>query len=391
MDAKSGHCVKTLHAGSFSNKQTFSIGKKDTLEPGSYRVRYRGGITLAFDMEITLPGKEKWVNPTDLAISAKSVYVLDRGIPATPAAKRKDGVMSEEIPSIGETYLHKFSHDGAPDAAFGDRGRAILFDKPAPDHQWSNLSVAADDGGLVYLSSGQHEVLVFSNTGERSGQTIGGVYEKDPKSERHTVWAGGAALGKDRLIYILAGWMIRVYDRTKNGYDGFRYTGCFTTSNHFGRSIASDRRGSIYLITHPVNVFQKIYDTGKTIKEGYLADGNDKMYAPMGLSAEGNLVWVADHGPGPGPFWDSGGGNEIILFWDNGEKLVLLERYGAGGKARNRLEFINPCATVQSPDHMELWVAEDGRPNADGPSGNARVRKFRITAASSEEVPLELK
>ncbi len=112
--------------------------------------------------------------------------------------------------------------------------------------------------------------------------------------------------------------------------------------------------GSIYLIAHPVNVFQKIHDTGKEIKEGYLASTDDKMYAPMGLLAGGSLVWIADHGPGPGPFWDSGGGNEIILFWDNGEKLVLLERYGTGGKARDRLEFINPCATVQSPDHMEF-------------------------------------
>ncbi|MBI4024471.1 MAG: hypothetical protein HY360_05785 [Verrucomicrobia bacterium] len=384
LDAKSGHCIKTLHAGSFSKEQTFSIGRNHDLGPGSYRIRYRGGITLAADMELTLPGKEKWSNPTGIALRGKGVYVLDGGIPSAPPARKEDESTAEEMPVTPATYLYKFSLDGKPDAAFGDRGRAALFDKPT-----GMTNLAVDDKGLIYLPSGGHEVLVWSETGERMPQAIGGI--EDAKSARHTTWTSGAALGPDRLIYILSGCMIRVYDRTKNGFDGFLYTGRFTHPNNFGQSIATDRSGSIYLIAHPVNVFQKIHDTGKEIKEGYVAGAEDKMYAPMGLSAGGSLVWIADHGPGPGPFWDSGGGNEIILFWDNGERLILLDRYGAGGKARDRLEFINPCATAQSPDHTELWVAEDGVKNADGPPGNARVRKFRITAAASEEIPLELK
>jgi hypothetical protein len=50
---------------------------------------------------------------------------------------------------------------------------------------------------------------------------------------------------------------------------------------------------------------------------------------------------------------------------------------------------MNPSSAVQTPDHLELWVVEDGLPNGDGPPGNARVRKFRITSAKSEEAPLE--
>ncbi|MBI4026182.1 MAG: hypothetical protein HY360_14440 [Verrucomicrobia bacterium] len=49
----------------------------------------------------------------------------------------------------------------------------------------------------------------------------------------------------------------------------------------------------------------------------------------------------------------------------------------------------NPSAAVQTPDHLELWVVEDGLPSGEGPPGNAWVRKFRITSAQSEEAPLE--
>ena len=111
----------------------------------------------------------------------------------------------------------------------------------------------------------------------------------------------------------------------------------------------------------------------------------------MGPCASAGLVWVAAHGPGPGPFWDSGGGGEVLLFCDDGSKITLIECFGTPGVAANRLEFLNPSAVVMTPDHQELWVVEDGLANADGPPGNARVRHFKIRAAHSEEAPLELR
>jgi len=114
------------------------------------------------------------------------------------------------------------------------------------------------------------------------------------------------------------------------------------------------------------------------------------MHFPCGPSAAGGLIWVVDHGPA-GPFWDSGGDNDLLLFWDSGDDLVFFGRYGGPGKAKDKLEFLNPSAVAQTPDHLELWVTEDGMPVLDGQHGNARVRKFKITAEKTEEVPLELK
>lgn len=41
-----------------------------------------------------------------------------------------------------------------------------------------------------------------------------------------------------------------------------------------------------------------------------------------------------------------------------------------------------------SPDHAELWVVEDGAINKEGPPGNARIRRFAITAERVEDAPL---
>ena len=89
-----------------------------------------------------------------------------------------------------------------------------------------------------------------------------------------------------------------------------------------------------------------------------------------------------------GPQWDIDGG-EVVLLWDDGEIIQLVQRFGLPGVAANNLQFMNPSAAVQPPDHLALWVVEDGLPNGEGPPGNARVRKFRITSSKSEEAPLE--
>ncbi len=379
----SGACVKTLHAGDFSKTRTFTM-TPDMLAPGSYRVRYREGLNLAFDTELLLPKKERWVNPMDIALTSKGVYVLDRGmVPGDIPAKSENAAAAVEQ---GATCVHKFTNDGKPDPSFGDRGRATISEKPCNSIL---VSVVADDSGNVYIPTLENDVLVLDPSGTPSSHRIGGA----DAGARNTQWAGALTLGPNRLIYIFSGGLcaMSVYDRAKNGFDGFSHGFKTTRGGTTCRSISSDRQGAIYVTTVTGHLLQKITDSGKELKETYTTKPEDKMYLPMGPSANGDLVWVADHGPGAGPFWDSGGGGEVLLFWDNGRELALVGRYGTPGKAKDKLEFINPCSTAQTPDHLGLWVVEDGLPNEDGPPGNARIRKFKITSTRTEEAPLEIK
>ncbi len=386
LDGKSGSCVKTLYAGTFASGQTFTLGKNPGLKAGSWRVRYRDGIGVATNLDITLQKKERWNNPKDIAICDKGVYVMDPGIPAKPPEKKEDGTMTDEVPGIGEFYVYKFSRDGKPDATFGDRGRATIFDKP-----YAIDSMAVDSEGLIYIPSGGHDSMVVGPSGEPMNQRIGG-YDGDPMGPKCTTWLDNVAIGPGKKIYLLtaaAYGTLRAYDRLKNAFDGVLYSMVITRVGALPRAVASDQQGSIYYLT-PDHAFQKVEDDGKALKETYSSSSAEKMYLPRGPSASGGLIWVVDHGPA-GPFWDSGGDNDLLLFWDTGGDIVFFDRFGGPGKAADKVEFLNPSAVAQSPDHLELWVTEDGLPNVDGPPGNKRVRKFSITAENTEEVPLELK
>src|SRR6185436_11985001 len=101
---------------------------------------------------------------------------------------------------------------------------------------------------------------------------------------------------------------------------------------------------------------------------------------------------VACHGPGFGPYWDSGGGGEIVLYWDDqdAKKLKIILRYGAPGSGDAPTEFLNPASAVMSRDQTDLWVTEDGLQNREGPPGNARVRRYIIKSAQTEDLDFTL-
>jgi hypothetical protein len=395
LDARSGHCVRTLRAGSFSNGEKVSVEKGPRLPSGNYRVRYREGIALEWETLLIPAGQRKWLNPQALTMNRKAVYVLDCGIPRIPSHKITDGSTAAEVPATGETCLYKFLTDGKADETFGDQGRVILSDKPTT---YPHSFMAVDEDGAFFMSSkSNYDVTSLDPSGDPTNQLIGGFAGSgsDPFSPKNTVWVRNVTVGSGKLIYIFSGCgMIRAYDSTQSGTRGFRY-GVKTKGKIEGdcRSMTSDRRGAIFIVTNS-KLIQKYEDTGQELKEGSSSrppsKPSDKIYVPTGLSAAGDLIWVADHGPGPGPFWDSGGGHELVLFWDNEKELQLVERFGTPGLSAQKLQFHNPCATAMTPDHLQLWVAEDGLPNDDGPPGNARVRKFRITSCASEEIPLDL-
>jgi len=253
-------------------------------------------------------------------------------------------------------------------------------------------------GGWTTVPSGGYYVEIWDGAGKRVPRVIGGYHSGgDPgfwtPKGRNTQHVNSVALGPDQRIYlhILDYGAIRVYDRTKNGLDGCLYS---AAHNHalggsLPRCLAANRMGALYLCTSTKQIL-KLVDTGKELRTAYCSEPEPRMILPTGLSVSGDLIWVAANGPGD-PFWDSGNGEEVLLFWDNGEEIQLVEQYGKAGTGRDKLEFMNPSATAQSGNHLELWVAEDGMANPEGPSGNARVRRFKITSSESEEAVFNLK
>ncbi|MBI4024275.1 MAG: hypothetical protein HY360_04790 [Verrucomicrobia bacterium] len=390
LEEKSGRCLKTLHAGTMQGASTFSLAMGRKLPPGRYRVRYRENLKLVFDCSLNLPNKEKWINPTDLVLTDKAIFVFDQG----NDPEWKPGTPPRVVGAYGgsQSFIYKFHHDGKPDPSLGDMGRlGPLLSSPSWPTTGGIRTFAVDEGGLIYIGSVYHEALVYDSTGESMNMKVGGYAEGGGKT---TTWVNSMAIGPGRRLYFPSCYgLFQVYDRTKTGFAGFLYGISMDKTNFTGlqRYIAADREESVCYIINRSGQVWKYEDTGKELKALYASDVADKMINPTGPSASAGQIWVADHG-GP-PLWDSDG-NEICLFWDNGAGIQLVERFGGPGKADSepapakagdKAQFMNPSAAILTPDHLALWVVEDGLPNDEGPPGNARVRRFRIEAAQSAE------
>ncbi len=425
LDDQTGDCLQTVHAGFFSSGQVFSLAKNHRVKPGRLRVRYRQGIQLAVDQELSPPRGVDWVNPCDLVWTGKALYVLDSG--RTKVRRGKDDSEPARIVAAGKTCVWKFLPDGKPDPGFADGGRLVIRDKPSAirsltvdeqgvlyvplgghyikvqEHQegWSDQTVVGGFNavdGWVTVPSGGGYVETWDSSGNRLPRTVGG-YDRSGDADfwsakgRNTQHINSVALGPDHRIYLHVGEyaVIRVYDRTISGLDGCLYTSTENASlgGSLPRCIASNRMGAVYLATANRQII-KLGDDGKEIKIAYASEAEPRMILPTGLSVSGDLLWVAANGADV-PYWDSGGGEAVFLYWDNGGELLPVESYGKAGTKREGIEFMNPSATAQSSDHLTLWVAEDGMSNADGPPGNARVRRFKITSTESEEVAFTLK
>jgi len=225
LDAQSGRCVKTLHAGTFSKGQAVSIGIKSGLKPGRYRIRYREGVRLEMAGDLKLPGKEKWVNPVDVSATSKAIYVLDSGLLEKGAAPAEENKPVQEAVTMGQTWLYKFKFDGTPDRIFGDQGRLTLRERPGAGHAFT-----VDEGGQIYFPC-NHMVEVWAGTGDAPVYRIGGIgpattQEHYSPRGKNTQEVGTVALGYDDRIYlgIVAHYTVRVYNRTKNAFEGFLYS-----------------------------------------------------------------------------------------------------------------------------------------------------------------------
>jgi len=440
-DAATGHAVRTLYAGPSSGVRDITLTKSSGLPAGAYTIRFRQGLELALDREVEPAAelKASYFNPTDVAILDKSVYVMDAGFaglydPAdTPPIREwkttknathsgrfhmlhggylyilskegtrskiavseltpDDGKLAAECAAKKKKYdeahpaaIYRFTRDGKPDPSFGDGGRVL-----SPVNMSGLRSLGVDDQGLIYLSSGWHNLTVLSADGDKPIHNIGG-WDGDPHGPKCTPWARSLALGGTNRIYIPNEYgNMKVYERDKAGFGGIVSRVSLPKSVGVDRAIAADRQGRVYHIGNDHRV-RKFVDSGAAIKLEYATELSDKLCSPTGPSASGGLVWVACRGPGFGPYWDSGGGGEIVLYWDDqdAKKFRPILRYGTPGASDAPMEFLNPSSAVMSRDHTEVWVTEDGLHNREGPPGNARVRRYVVQAAQMEDIAFDL-
>ncbi len=437
---KSGNVERVLYAGRITRDTSVTFTPDAALKPGDYLLRIRDGISLAYDKPILRPDAPdgKWVSPTHLAYQNGFLYVGEAGagIPEIVAQRSpqltwtaRDGKIFKGIcarveegnaliiaadPALGvipvdpekqsaeatpvvkdvqkqtadwralikfsQPFVIKLGPDGKPASNWGDHG----YWRDMPVSSGTMHCMALDDNGCIYMPGGDAYVNFAGPLGMLEKRSIGDFTGTAPRSL--------AVAGPAKLYVIPYTGYGRIFsaDRTKTGgAANLLNVAPFRNGSWITNSIAADAQGNIYLADHEGNL-AKCVDNDKTIEEKYVYSAEPKFYGLGGVNLSKGIITAAAHGPGSGPFWDSGGGAEIALFYDNGKSLSLLARYGTPGQTTQQLEFINPRSVIMTPDHKYLYVAEDGIPNTEGPPGNAKVTRFTIKAVLEDTLPIQI-
>jgi hypothetical protein len=372
-----GTVVKTLYAGRLSAQHnTFRLLAGRDIPAGNYTVRYRESLGLQYQASFKRPGTPdgKWLNPGDIHLSNGKLYVYDAGLDEKDPIKKLAGFV-------------RLNLDGSIDTSFADNGFALT------GYRGLHVSsMAIDPEQNLYVSNGYHSTEVYDKDGKFTKRYVAG-WNNEPYGPICTGWVNASYVGEGNKIYFPTGYgNIKVYDRTKSGFDGALYYKVLPDSVSFGRSILV--KGSTIYLANQHGRIERYTDTGKEIKTQYAADPDDKLPNPGGFDISGNILWTCATGPCAGPFWDSGGGGEIVLFHDNGSSIEMFDRFGNPGMTENAVEFLHPSAVAVDPSATTIWVTENGFvPNpapAGSPPGNARVRQFKVTAEKTAEAKLNL-
>ncbi len=439
INAKTGNVERVLHAGRISLETSITFTPDAALNlKNDYLIRMRDGISIAFDKSIPRPDSPdgKWVSPSHVLLQNGFLYIGEAGAPTpdlvpkrspeltwntrdgktvkgvctlvengnaniiptdltpayvlvdpgtqSPAASavamdvQKQTTDWRNLTRFNQPFVVKLRPDGTTAPNWGDRG----YWRDGPWSPGNMAALAVDDGGSLYAPARDVTIDVAGPLGMLEKRTVG-------------LWAAPrsvAVAGPTKIYSLPVTSFQRFYsgDRTKTGEAAnLLAISPFRNASVITNCMAADAAGNIYFADAENNLV-KCVDTDKAIEEKYLVNPEPKLFGLGGVSLSKNLIWAVAHGPGPGPFWDSGGGGEIALFHDNGKALTLLARYGTPGQNTEQLEFLNPRSIVMTPDHKYFYLAEDGAPNSDGPPGNARVSRFTIKAILEDAIPLPL-
>lgn len=441
VDPATGDVLRTLWAERTRSGNGVTVTEALKLAPGKYKLRYRDGLALEYADNLAGPANGKWTNPCDILFTPDAIFVMEAGVyigeVSEEVTRKRKWVLADGRGFTGSYYraagptvamfnqagavihfrldqftaedqkllkdlegkrieyqaeiaqnggkIWKLSRDGKVDPAFGDAGHIQLWQ----DRHADTRSFAIGSDGKIFTSSTYHEALAYGPDGKRLKLAVGG-WDNNPYGPRCTGWVNTLAMGPgDRLYFPTAYGMLRVYDATKPGFTGLLYSLKMTEEVGLSPCLTLDGTGNLYMVAGD-NSITKYHDDGKAITRLWnlpAPGGVARLTAP---SFSKGLLWVADHGPSKGPFWDSGGGGEVLLFWDDGKMAHFIERFGKPGDADDKPEFMDPSSVRMTPDHLGLWVVEDGFPYAEGPRGGARIRKFHVKAEHTEEAELDL-
>ncbi len=448
VNTKTKAVERVLYAGTINEPLTLQLKPDEHLKPGMYSVRVRDGIEVVLDKPIARPDAKdgKWVNPTGLCIQNGAMYLIDAGLETPPLVfdtnpekswvnEKKEAVKGTFVSASPETVtirptenqsivvtvpfalqpvdlqlfikeqvqkqtdwealrvsrlpvIIKMNLDGSKITNWGTNG--ILYKLPVPPAYLRTFTV--DEAGIGYLPSTGHHFLRVGQLGLLDEKYTLGGWDGNPAGPVCTVNVHNIATVSPKKVYIPSqGYQnVKVYDPTKPGFEGILYSSTPFLSTGAPNGIAADTYGNVYL-SGENQLIHKYSDNGKAVTFAYSTDPELKLCWPTGITTSGSLVLFACRGPGPGPFWDSGGGGEFVVLWDNGTSMSRVIRFGAPGFSLENKEFLNPSAISLTADHSALIVVEDGLTNLDGPPGNARVTRFKLKAAIEDAVPLELK
>jgi hypothetical protein len=378
LDAQ-GNVVKTLYAGRLGPQHnTFRLMAGRDLPAGNYTVRYRETLGLQFEASLKRPGTPdgKWLNPGDIHLVNGKLYVFDCGLDEKDPIKKLAGFI-------------RLNLDGTPDTSFAENGYAPI------SYRYPHVScMGVDPEGNMYVSNGYHSTEVFDKNGKSTKRHLAG-WNNEPYGPICTGWVNANFVGEGNKIYFPTGYgNMKVYDRTKDNFDGALFFKTLPASVSFGRSIVVS--GNTIYIANQYGQIERYIDTGKEIKSQYTTAPEDKLPTPGGFALSGSILWTCVTGPGPGPFWDSGGGGELVLFYDDGNSMEMFDRFGTPGFTEDQVEFLNPSAVAIDPTGTIAWVTENGLTPvpptgpAGSPQGNARLRKFKITAEKTAQAALTL-
>jgi hypothetical protein len=453
VNTKTKAVERVLYAGTISDSVTVHAFADDRLKPGTYMVRVRDGIDVVLDKVIDRPDTKdgKWVNPSGLCLQNGAIYVVDGGL-ETPALvldpnPEKEWVndKKEKVKGTFVTYttavadavtikpsdnpnvtltltlsfqpvdlqefvkvqgqkqadwaalrakrlphIVKMNLDGSKVTNWGASGVLDLAKTGIPPG-WLRTFVV-DESGVGYLPSSGHHALRVGQLGIWDDKYTVGGWDNNPAGPVCTVWVANlAAVGPKKLYIPNNGYAnAKIYDPTKPAFEGILFATAQARNFSLPNAIAADAGGNVYMCDQS-NLIVKLQDNGKAWTEKYFTDPELKLFLPTGITTSASLVLFGSHGPGPGPFWDSGGGGEFVILWDNGKELARVTRFGAPGFVLENKEFLNPSGIAITPDHSALIVAEDGMVNTDGPAGNARVTRWRLKHLVEDSAPVELK
>jgi len=326
-------------------------GKNDEgklLVPGIYTIKVDAGLTPVLDTTWGEGGMIKgYIDPKSLEIdSLGNIYVLD----------------------YGDGWLYKYSADGKKQEKIKELGRG---------HNCACVKV--DDDSHIYIPATNSIVGVGVEKKIGYDERKPNGNGKLEPTERALHEPNAFAFGASNKIYIRngSGHGLKVYDKTKEGVEGFLYSvpdKGYLFNSPGGSSLATDKRGNIWGIG--ACQITKLFDTGEGLILKYRTENKAEpdagnLKGPMGLCYDRKAcIYIADTG-----------NNRIQKLYDDGHSLRFVWTFGCDGNIPAQGKFGPPVDVMIRGNDMYLLTKGE----------NASLIKYTLKYSKSESVSATVK